>query len=249
MKRDIKQYESAYLADYGFESVMVEYRRKMLLERLLKIQPKVVVEVGCGSEILYGHYLKQARPVDCWIVVEPGQQFFEFAQEQNLPNFQVIKGFFEDVSVQLAQYLPGEPDLVICSGVLHEVPNAHLLLATIAQIMGEKTLLHVNVPNAMSLHRRLAKAMGLIQDLTAMSERNQQLLQQRVYDLESLAAEMVRAGLAISESGGYLIKPFTHAQMEVVSSAVDEKVLDGLYELGKESPEWASEIYVEARLA
>jgi len=249
MKRDITHYETAYLSDYGFEGVMVEYRRRMLLERLQKIQPKVVVEVGCGSELLYESYLKQAEPVDCWIIVEPGQQFFEAAQKQNLPSLHVIQGFFEEASAHLAQWLPRLPDLVICSGVLHEVPDAHQLLAAIAKVMGEETLLHVNVPNAMSFHRRLAKAMGLIHDLKAMSNRNQQLLQHRVYDLETLTSDMARIGLTISDSGGYLIKPFTHAQMEAITPAVGDKVLDGLYELGKESPEWASEIYVEARLA
>lgn len=249
MKRNIKQYESAYLADYGFESVMVEYRRKMLLERLRKIQPRVVIEVGCGSEMLYGHYLEHAAPVDCWTIVEPGQQFFELAQAQKLRNLHVIQGFFEEAVAQLHQILPRVPDLVICSCVLHEVPDAHRLLAAIARVMGEKTLVHVNVPNASSFHRQLARAMGLIQDLKAMSDRNQQLLQHRVYDLRSLAAEMERAGLMVKESGGYLIKPFTHAQMEAVVPIVGNKVLNGLYELGKESPEWASEIYVEASLA
>lgn len=249
MTRDITQYESAYLADYGFESVMVEYRRRMLLERLRKIQPKVVVEVGCGSELLYTSYFKQAESVDCWIIVEPGQMFFESAQMQNLPNLHVIHGFYEDASAQIAQWLQRAPDLVICSSVLHEVPDAHHLLAAIAETMGEGTLLHVNVPNAMSFHRRLAKAMGLIQDLKAKSDRNQQLLQHRVYDIDSLKKAMSQAGLAVCESGGYLLKPFTHTQMEAITPVVGDKVLDGLYELGKESPEWASEIYVEARLA
>src|ERR1700686_2661862 len=128
MNRDIAQYESAYLADYGFEGVMVEYRRRMLLERLREIQPKVVVEVGCGSELLYESYLKQASPAECWIIVEPGQLFFESAQKQKLPNLHVIQAFLEEATPQIAQWLPRAPDLVICSGLLHEVPDAHHLL-------------------------------------------------------------------------------------------------------------------------
>ena len=45
-------YQTAYLADYGFESVMVHYRQQLLLERLDKLRPKIVVEIGCGSELL-----------------------------------------------------------------------------------------------------------------------------------------------------------------------------------------------------
>jgi SAM-dependent methyltransferase len=246
MTRNISQYESAYLADYGFESAMVAYRHRLLLERLTKHCPKSVVEIGCGAELLYRHYLDQAGSVDRWIIVEPGQQFADAARGQALPNLYVIQAFFEDVAEDIRQSLPAPPQLVVCSSVLHEVPDAGRLLNAIASIMGKETLLHVNVPNAKSFHRRLAKSMGLVHDLKAMSDRNQQLLQHRVYDRETLDADIRAAGLSVSECGGYLVKPFTHGQMERITSLLGEQVLDGLYQLGKEAPEWASEIYVEA---
>lgn len=137
------------------------------------------------------------------------------------------------------------PQLIICSSVLHEVPDVPRLLSAIASVMGEHTHLHVNVPNAASFHRRLAKSMGLIQELKAMSDRNQQLLQHRVYDREALEQDLHKAGLTITGSGGYLVKPFTHHQMETITPALGDAVLDGLYELGKENPEWASEIFAE----
>lgn len=247
MTRDITQYESAYLANYGFESVMVAYRRRLLLERLAQHTPKTVIEIGCGSELLYRHYLDQGGQVERWIVVEPGDQFASTARAAGLPNLQVIQAFFEDATEQISALLPVSPQLIICSGVLHEVPDAHRLLASIASVMGEHTLLHVNVPNATSFHRRLAQSMGLIQNLKAMSDRNQQLLQHRVYDQEALEQDLRVAGLTVAESGGYLVKPFTHGQMERITPALGDAVLDGLYQLGKDVPEWASEIYAEAR--
>jgi hypothetical protein len=246
MPRDITQYESSYLADYGFESVMVAYRRRMLLERLALHKPRTVVEIGCGAELLYRHYLEQGGQVDCWIIVEPGGQFATTARASNLPNLHVIQAFFEDATGQIGTLLPAPPELIICSGVLHEVPDAHRLLSAIANVMGEHTLLHVNVPNATSFHRRLAKSMGLIQELKTMSERNRQLLQHRVYDREALEQDLRAAGLRVGESGGYLVKPFTHGQMERIAPELGQAVLDGLYRLGKEAPEWAGEIYAEA---
>ncbi len=246
MTRDIARYESAYLSDYGFEAVMVDYRRRMLLERLAAHAPRTVVEVGCGSELLYQHYLERAGAVDNWIIVEPGQQFADAARASGLPNLHVIQAFFEDTTAQIRSLiLP--PQLIICSSVLHEVPDTHHLLKAITSIMDEHTSLHVNVPNATSFHRRLAKSMGLIQDLKTMSNRNQQLLQHRVYDRETLEQDVRAAGLEPIESGGYLVKPYTHGQMERITSALGAAVLDGLYELGKEAPDWASEIYLEAR--
>lgn len=247
MTRDLSLYESAYLADYGFESVMVAYRRRMLLERLAQHAPKFVIEIGCGSELLYQHYLVHADPVDRWIVVEPGEQFAGAARAANLPNLHVIQAFFEDASEQISALMPVPPQLIICSSLLHEVPDANRLLLAITKAMGEHTLLHINVPNGTSFHRRLAKSMGLIQELKAMSDRNQQLLQHRVYDLEALQQELRDAGLTVAETGGYLVKPFTHRQMESITPALGDAVLDGLYALGKEAPDLASEIYAETR--
>lgn len=247
MTRDISRYESAYVADYGFERQMVSYRRQMLLERLDRHQPKIVIEVGCGTELLYRHYLQTSRPAAQWVVVEPGEQFARAALEAQLPNSHIISGYFEDTSAQITSVLQAPPDLIICSCLLHEVPDVQRMLNAIVSVMDDQTLFHINVPNSSSFHRRLAKSMGLIDELNAMSQRNQQLQQFRVYDRDSLDQDLMTAGLTVVESGGYFIKPFTHQQMELITPQIGQAVLNGLYQLGKETPELASEIFVEAR--
>ena len=147
-------YQTAYLADYGFESVMVHYRQQLLLERLDKLRPKIVVEIGCGSELLYTAWLQRGGSATCWIIVEPAEQFAEIARKSNLPNLHVIQGFFEQAVPEVMKNLPKQPDLVICSGLLHEVPSATELLQAIHSVMGLDTILHANVPNSDSFHRR-----------------------------------------------------------------------------------------------
>lgn len=247
-KERAEQYQSAYLADYGFERVMVRYRRQFLLERLAKYRPELVVEIGCGSELLYEAWHKQGDRADSWVIVEPASQFAEIARESSLPKLHLIEDFFEKSLARIEAILSRAPDMVICSGLLHEVPSTADLLTAIRQVMGAGTLLHVNVPNAESMHRRLARAMGLITNTKTLSARNVSLLQHRVYDMESLKAEISTAGLCAVEQGGYLVKPFTHGQMEHIIPELDDDILDGLYRLGKEDPEWASEIFIEASL-
>jgi len=133
--------------------------------------------------------------------------------------------------------------------VLHEVPDPSRVLAGIRLIAGPNTLIHVNVPNAGSLHRRLAQAMGLITSTKELSERNRALTQPRVYDLESITQEVRRAGFSPVETGGYFVKPFTHAQMEQIAQVTSDAMLEGLYRLGQEMPDIASEIYVQARVS
>lgn len=239
-------YQSAYLADYGFERVMVHYRRLVVLERLSRHRPDVVVEIGCGSELLYDAWRKGGGNASCWVTVEPASQFASLVRASGLPNFHLVDDFFEQAIDRVNKILPRKPDMIICSGLLHEVPSAIALLRAIYAVMGEATQLHINVPNAGSLHRRLAHTMGLITDTRAMSERNISLMQHRVYDLPALHADLAEAGLRVIESGGFLIKPFTHAQMEQLTLLLGEPILDGLFELGRELPELSSEIWVEA---
>ncbi len=240
-------YRQAYQADYEFERIMVHYRKKLLLERLDKFRPDVVVEIGCGSELLYDTWMRQRGAAKCWVIVEPVHQFAEIARTSNLPGLYVICNFFEDSIDTVRDFLTKEPDIVICSGLLHEVPSALKLLESIHQIMGWKTILHVNVPNAESMHRRLAKSMRLINNTKQMSKRNVSHLQNRVYDINTLKYDMSQSNLQVVEEGGYLIKPFTHEQMENIVPVIGRQVLDGLFLLGKEMPEQASEIFLEVR--
>jgi hypothetical protein len=135
---------------------------------------------------------------------------------------------------------------VICSGLLHEVVDPAGLLRAIRTVMDANAVLHVNVPNASSLHRRLAKAMGLIGHLEQMSDRSVLMQHHRVYSMDSLHADLAAAGLRPLETGGIFMKPFTHAQMTSVVGTLGEDILPGLAVLGREFPELASEIFVNA---
>ncbi len=241
------QYQSAYLNDYGFESVMVHYRRELLLERLDELRPEVVIEIGCGSELLYDAWAKRGARAKCWVVVEPAEHFAEIARSSKLENLHVVQDFFEKAVLSVLRHLTRTPDLVICSSLLHEVPSAEDLVRAVGEVMGEDSLLHVNVPNAESMHRRLAKTMEIISDTKEMSNRNKKLLQNRVFDMGSLKEALTSEGYVIRAEGGYMIKPFTHGQMEQIYPILGKQVLDGLYRLGMELPDLASEIYVEVR--
>ena len=242
----INQYQENYLSQYGFEAEMVKYRRKLVIERLDTLKPRTVVEVGCGSELLYQHYLQVAGDVDCWIIVEPGSEFYGIAAASGLPNLKAIHGFFEDSIQQIGECLPTPPDMIIISCLLHEVASAIEFLKAAHSIMGEQSVLHVNVPNATSFHRMLAKSMGLIGEVKELSNRDIKFMHNRVYDANSLRYDVQAADLVPIKEGGYFIKPFTHAQMELVTPVIGDKFLDGLYSMGKELPNLASEIYIEA---
>lgn len=45
-RQRIAEYEKRYMADYGFEAVMVAARQRLILEVLGRIRPKIVLEIG-----------------------------------------------------------------------------------------------------------------------------------------------------------------------------------------------------------
>jgi 2-polyprenyl-3-methyl-5-hydroxy-6-metoxy-1,4-benzoquinol methylase len=248
MNRDIDSYAQNYLDDYGFEQVMVRYRRELVLQRLMIHKPGTVIEVGCGIESLVVPLAERGGTWDHWHIVEPAAAFVEACSagiaRAGLENVTVHHAFFEETQLRNIA-----PDMIVCAGLLNEVPSSLEMLRRIAETMRDGTMLHVNVPNATSLHRRLAKSMGLMASLDELSGRAVLLDQRRVFDLGSLLAEIERSGMRVTSKGGYLVKPFTHAQMEAIGPVLTQDVLDGLYELGKEHPDWASEIWAEAVLA
>ena len=91
--------------------------------------------------------------------------------------------------------------------------------------------------------------MGIIPDVKTPSARNQVLGQTRLFDLEQLKSCVQAAGFSVVQAGGYLIKPFAHAQIEGSPELFTPAVIKGLWNLGRELPEWASEIFVNARPA
>jgi SAM-dependent methyltransferase len=247
-KRDrIKTYAGTYLADYGFEATLVEARQRLILELLEHRRPRRILEAGCGAQLISEKAAAAGIPFDRWIVIEPAGDFVEIVEAfaRREPRVAVRCGFFEDEVAPLLEQ-EGSFDLVLLSGLLGELADPASALRAARDAVGKSGVVHINVPNAYSLHRRLARAMGLISDEHDMSDRNKALRQYRNYDPDSLRADVEAAGLRVQESGGYFLKPFTHAQMEDVTRLLGHEILPGLWQLGRELPELASEIFVNA---
>lgn len=243
--RDIDAYQRAYAAS-DFEPVQARMRRRMLLELLGRWQPRRVLEIGCGNDALFTDYAH----FDRFCVVEPGAAFAEQARARAGidPRVRVVQSFMEDAVEQLA----GESfDCIVLSGLLHEVPDAASLLAAVRALCSADTQVHVNVPNAHSLHRLLALEMGLISDLHQLSDNQRDLQQPRTFDSHSLSALCADNGFKVIEQGSYFIKPYTHRQMAQLQDIglLDERMLDGLYGLARRLPDMGSEIFVNLRRA
>ena len=243
-------YENRNFSDYveqyralPFETIQIEYRRKLVLSQVIRSAPRQLLEVGCGALPLFTDLPKDMAIT----VVEPAQEFVENARQLAVGrhSVNVLQGFIESVEIGSSDF-----DMIILSCVLHEVPKPSAMLEAIRRYCSPNTTLHVNVPNANSLHRLLAVAMGLIPSTIQQSDM-QRLMQQRdtPYDAQSLRAELSSSGFNVVDEGSLFVKPFTHNQMQalVESGFMTRSMLDGLDKLVNLLPELGSEIWANAR--
>ena len=237
--RDINQYEKDYMKS-DFEIYQVKMRRKRVLESIRG--RKRILEIGCGTESLFMYIDWE---IEEYTVVEPGKEFIEYAKKR-IVGENTIRFLNECFSANEA-VLSKKYDAIVCSSLLHEIEKPGDMLEDIAAACTKQTLVHINVPNANSFHRLLAKEMGIINEVKQFSERNKKLQQNTVYTIDELKEQCIAAGFSIVSSGSYFIKPFTHDQMYrmMVNGILDENVLEGLYKMTEYMPEAGAEIYVD----
>lgn len=243
---DVNQYADAYQQDYDFEQHMVAARHQSVGEAINTAKPSSIIEVGCGKALLIDavnkHYDETLSVSDIdWHIVEPADSFVSYACQQmaRYPKLTVHQSMFENWQPPEAFQV----DMVVISSLLHEVEKPEALLKQAKRYLKPEGLLVVNVPNANSLHRQLAVALGLIPKQDELTARNLQLHQQRIFDASSLQQLIKAEGLIVKETGGYMLKPFTHKQMAGCLPLLPDNALEGLNRLGQRYPELASEIY------
>lgn len=250
--RNLGTYANTYTQD-SFEKVMVQYRRKKVLDSLFKdsVSEKNVLEIGCGEEPLFkytGNYGKM-------IIVEPALSFyenavFELASMKKTHPEKEVEIVFGSLEAKKDYLSKQEYDLIIASGLLHEIENPDYLIEVIKNLASPTTLIHINVPNALSFHLLLAHESGMFPELGVLTPRARELQQHTTYTRESLRAILLKHEFIIIEEGSYFIKPFSHAQMadSLNKDIIDENVFDGLYNMSKYIPEYGAEIYVNAKV-
>lgn len=242
MSRDIRQYTDDYRKTPFLEQNNW-YRRRAVFEQLNKYHHKRILEIGCGAYPLIG-YLERDY-YDEWKIVEPSLDFCCIAKDIIRDNHlekkvTVVNDFFEKAGIQ------EEFDFIICSSLLHEVPDSRIMLEAIKRNCTDKTVVHINVPNAYSIHRLIAYLGGVIGDVHNMSERNISLQQRQVYDKRTLLSEVEKYGFKPIDVGTFFIKPFTHKQMQQLedNGIIDERIMEGLYRLTEYMSEYGSELFV-----
>jgi 2-polyprenyl-3-methyl-5-hydroxy-6-metoxy-1,4-benzoquinol methylase len=166
-----------------------------------------------------------------------GSELFAADLAQRFPAATVHCSLFEE-------YEPSATfDAIVLGHVLEHVDSPRALLARARGWLAPGGAIYAAVPNARSVHRQAAVLMALLETEHSLNATDVHHGHRRVYDPESLRADVLGAGLRISVFGGYWLKPVSNAQIEEHWNA---EMLEAFMALGERYPDTAAEIYVVA---
>ena len=245
--RNIQDYEKKYV-DEPFEETMADIRRQCVIEQMGETWDKHILEVGCGMHPLF----LDVPEFSSMTIVEPSHDFATHAQElselKHDREIRVVEGFLEEEAPGLIAD-GQEFDIIVCSSLLHELESLEKLLLALYSVCSSRTILHINVPNAKSLHRLIAYECGMISTIYERSAQQIKMQRYGTYDMAALVNDVEKAGFEIVKRGSYFIKPFTHAQMQrcLDEGIISEQVLTGLARVSKYLPEFGADIFVNVK--
>ncbi len=194
-----------------------------------------VIELGCGKGDVTE---KLAQMCQKLLVVEAAEANIAIVSNRlkGRSNVEFYLSLWQDFNYAAADI----SDVVFFMGLQYLNQESTLsVLRKIRSFLRPQGRLHVVVPNAKSLHRRIAYYMNLINDFHELSERHQLLGHARIYDKEMLFDELKECRFDILHWEGIFLKPFPNDIMK----SLDKRVIYGLYEIGRELPDYCAHIY------
>ena len=245
--RDLNDYQDQYV-DYPFEEILVKYRKKKIIEILRHYKPTKILEIGCGYDPIVMHY----DNFDEFCIVEPTSRFFENAtrllETHDQKHRILIRNEFLENDTDFLK--DRDFDFVILAGLLHEVESPSIMLESVRKILNKSAILHINVPNAQSLHRLVALHAGIIENISELSDFNERFQQNTVFNLKQIKLLLDQNGFEVVDNGTIFIKPFTHSQMQrlIDLKILNDVVIEGLFNATESLPDLGCEIYLNAKL-
>jgi 2-polyprenyl-3-methyl-5-hydroxy-6-metoxy-1,4-benzoquinol methylase len=216
---------------YGAEQL--DFDRQLIRYRYRTIQPHLRgpagLELGPAEGEMTRFLLQHFTTLT---VVEGAEDLLD--QIPEAPGLKKVNALFEG-------FEPSEKfDTILMEHILEHVESPTALLERARNWLGSNGQLIIGVPNGMSIHRLVAVKMGLLGHCCDLNSRDVALGHRRVYTHDSLVRDIQSCGLRIVESGGVFFKPLSNSQIQQHWS---QEMIEGFYELGKDFPQHAAEIY------
>jgi len=233
-REQLERIAEGYETSTDFDSVISRYAGRLIAD---KVAGRHVLECGAALGEMTELLLKVAD-VD---VVEAAEHYVRLLRQRFGPRLVIHHSLAEHFNP------PCRYDVVVVASLLHHFNRPMDVLRHMRSWVVPGGRLIATVPNMLSMHRRLGVAMGVTDRPDAASSRNIRFGQPGRFDRDSIAHLLHDAGWRMTEIGGFLIKPFPNDLMQSLN--LSDNILDGLFELGRQLPELASQIMVTAEVS
>lgn len=203
---------------------------------------KTVVEIGCATGEMTAELVKVANELT---VIEPSRKYCDLVSEKlkkdGNESLRLVNAFLSDFAED-KKY-----DVIVLAGLLHHLEAPSDFLMDLKRLLHDESVVLATVPNMTSLHRRIGVRAGLLADMYDTTLRNDLFNQYGRFDLERFEGLFRLNGYNVRESYGYMLKPFNSSQM--MSLYLAPPIIDALFDLGREFPELASQLFICAVLS
>lgn len=172
-------------------------------------------------------------------VVDGSETFINMARMRVSPDVEFVHTLFEAFNPD------NKFDYIFATYVLEHVTDAVGFLKHARNLLSEQGLLFIVVPNARAMSRQIARHMGLIDDLFALTQNDINHGHRRVYDHSLLNRDIESAGLTQVSQGGLLLKLLADFQMDkmIDTGIIADQQVEGLYRMGLEYPDFAGSLF------
>lgn len=204
---------------YGYEMIARHFSGERVLE---------LGSDGAATSAILARASKHLDIVDCEDKIS-----HLIAKDDALKKAHFIKSFWEDFKPEY------EYSDILLTDSLEHVGDAVGILALIKTWLAPSGKLHIIVPNALSLHRLIGVKMGFLNDAHDFNDNDIASGHVRVYDFDTLNADIKASGLSLISMQGVQFKPLSDAQL----SSFSAEYKDALASLNELLPRHCAEIY------
>jgi 2-polyprenyl-3-methyl-5-hydroxy-6-metoxy-1,4-benzoquinol methylase len=219
---------------YDFDNVLRGYMMRALEPF---IRPGKALELGCFQGEMTERLADRFTDLT---VIEASGDLVKTASARLGSRAKFVHSTFE--TAQLTDRF----DAIFLVHTLEHLDDPTLVLKQAGSWLSDTGRFFIVVPNANAPSRQIAVQMGLISHNAAVTDAEREHGHRVTYSLDTLEAEVRKAGLEITGRGGIFFKPLANFQFDKLMGGdiVSDAFLEGCYKLGMHYPDLCASVYV-----
>lgn len=220
---------------YTFDALMRRYMMDTFKDHFREGK---TLELGCHKGDFTSLLVDRFADVT---VVEASKDMADEVASRFGGRIDVIHGMIEEVD------LKPEYDNIFLINVLEHLDDPVVALEKIKTFLSENGRLFVVVPNALAMSRVIAKQMGIVAELTDVTDGEHVHGHRRTYTAGSLFDDICFADLTtFCTVGGIFFKPLANYQFDLAleQDIVSKAYMDACYEIGGKGRDDCASLYV-----